>query len=63
MTGGMKGCYVYCTNTAKPIVIEAVELLECFQWSDIEFQIKSCSAKALEKTQVLSDGLMQKYFG
>lgn len=40
-------------NLAKSIVIEAAELLECFRWSDIEFQIKSCSVKSSGKNAVI----------
>lgn len=47
-------------NLAKSIVIEAAELLECFQWSDIDFNlqhVKEELADVLVYTQNLLDKL------
>lgn len=47
-------------NIAKSIVIEAGELLECFQWSDIEFNlehVKEELADVIVYTQNLLDAL------
>ena len=47
-------------NLAKSIVIEAAELLECFQWSDTEYNlqhIKEELADVLVYTQNLLDKL------
>ena len=47
-------------NLAKSIVIEAAELLECFQWSDTEYDlqhIKEELADVLVYTQNLLDKL------
>ena len=47
-------------NLAKSIVIEAAELLECFQWSDSDFdlqQVKEELANVIVYTQDLLDKL------
>lgn len=47
-------------NLAKSIVIEAAELLECFQWSDMDFNlqhVKEELADVLVYTQNLLDKL------
>lgn len=61
MTRGMKGCYVYCTdkNLAKSIVIEAAELLECFQWSDEEYDLQHVKEE-LADVMVYSQNLLDK---
>ena len=46
-------------NLAKSIVIEAVELLECFQWSDIEFDIQHVKEE-LADVIVYSQNLLDK---
>ncbi|MCI6091824.1 nucleotide pyrophosphohydrolase [bacterium] len=46
-------------NLAKSIVIEAAELLECFQWSDIEFDIQHVKEE-LADVIVYSQNLLDK---
>ena len=46
-------------NLAKSIVIEAAELLECFQWSDIEFDIQHVKEE-LADLIVYSQNLLDK---
>ena len=46
-------------NLAKSIVIEAAELLECFQWSDIEFNIQHVKEE-LADVIVYSQNLLDK---
>ena len=46
-------------NLAKSIVIEAAELLECFQWSDEEFDLQHIKAE-LADVMVYSQNLLDK---
>ncbi|MGE9947215.1 nucleotide pyrophosphohydrolase [Coprococcus catus] len=46
-------------NLAKSIVIEAAELLECFQWRDIEFDIQHVKEE-LADVIVYSQNLLDK---
>lgn len=46
-------------NLAKSIVIEAAELLECFQWSDAEFDIQHVKEE-LADVLVYSQNLLDK---
>ena len=46
-------------NLAKSIVIEAAELLECFQWSDTEFDLQSVKEE-LADVLVYSQNLLDK---
>lgn len=46
-------------NLAKSIVIEAAELLECFQWSDEEFDIQHVKEE-LADVLVYSQNLLDK---
>ena len=41
-------------NLAKSIVIEASELLECFQWSDTEYNIQSVKEEYRESEKQFS---------
>ena len=47
------------SNLAKSIVIEAAELLECFQWSDTEFDLQSVKEE-LADVLVYSQNLLDK---
>ena len=47
------------SNLAKSIVIEAAELLECFQWSDTEFDIQHVKEE-LADVLVYSQNLLDK---
>ena len=47
------------SNLAKSIVIEAAELLECFQWSDTEFDLQSVKEE-LADFLVYSQNLLDK---
>jgi len=47
------------SNLAKSIVIEAAELLECFQWSDKEFDLQSVKEE-LADVLVYSQNLLDK---
>lgn len=47
------------SNLAKSIVIEAAELLECFQWSDIEFDLQHVKEE-LADVLVYSQNLLDK---
>ncbi|MBO5162619.1 MAG: nucleotide pyrophosphohydrolase [Lachnospiraceae bacterium] len=46
-------------NLAKSIVIEAAELLECFQWSDEEYDLKHIKEE-LADVMVYSQNLLDK---
>ena len=46
-------------NLAKSIVIEAAELLECFQWSDEEFDLQHVKEE-LADVMVYSQNLLDK---
>lgn len=46
-------------NLAKSIVIEAAELLECFQWSDTEYDLQHISEE-LADMMVYSQNLLDK---
>ena len=46
-------------NLAKSIVIEAAELLECFQWSDTEFDLQHVKEE-LADVIVYSQNLLDK---
>ena len=46
-------------NLAKSIVIEAAELLECFQWSDDEFDLQHVKEE-LADVMVYSQNLLDK---
>ena len=46
-------------NLAKSIVIEAAELLECFQWSDEEFDLQHIKEE-LADVMVYSQNLLDK---
>ena len=46
-------------NVAKSIVIEAAELLECFQWSDEEYDLKHIKEE-LADVMVYSQNLLDK---
>lgn len=46
-------------NLAKSIVIEAAELLECFQWSDEEFELQRVKEE-LADVMVYSQNLLDK---
>ena len=46
-------------NLAKSIVIEAVELLECFQWSDTEYDLQHIKEE-LADVLVYSQNLLDK---
>ena len=46
-------------NLAKSIVIEAAELLECFQWSDTDFDLQHVSEE-LADVLVYSQSLLDK---
>ena len=46
-------------NLAKSIVIEAAELLECFQWSDTDFDLQHVSEE-LADVIVYSQNLLDK---
>ena len=46
-------------NLAKSIVIEAAELLECFQWSDEEYDLQHIKEE-LEDVMVYSQNLLDK---
>ena len=46
-------------NLAKSIVIEAAELLECFQWSDTEFDLKHVKEE-LADVMIYSQDLLDK---
>ena len=46
-------------NLAKSIVIEAAELLECFQWSDEEFNLQHVKEE-LADVMVYSQNLLDK---
>ena len=46
-------------NLAKSIVIEAEELLECFQWSDTEYDLQHIKEE-LEDVLVYSQNLLDK---
>lgn len=46
-------------NLAKSIVIEATELLECFQWSDEEYDLKHIKEE-LADVMVYSQNLLDK---
>ena len=46
-------------NLAKSIVIEAAELLECFQWSDVEYDLKHIKEE-LADVMVYSQNLLDK---
>lgn len=46
-------------NLAKSIVIEAAELLECFQWSDIEYDLQHIKEE-LADVLVYSQNLLDK---
>lgn len=46
-------------NLAKSIVIEAAELLECFQWSDTEFNLQHVKEE-LADVLVYSQNLLDK---
>ena len=46
-------------NLAKSIVIEAAELLECFQWSDEEYDLKHIKEE-LADLMVYSQNLLDK---
>ncbi len=46
-------------NLAKSIVIEAAELLECFQWSDDDFDIQQVKEE-LADVMVYSQNLLDK---
>ena len=45
------------TNLAKSIVIEASELLECFQWSDTEYNIQSVKEELADVIVYVQDML------
>ena len=47
------------SNLAKSIVIEAAELLECFQWSDTEFDLQHVKEE-LADVLVYSQNLLDK---
>lgn len=47
------------TNLAKSIVIEAAELLECFQWSDEEYDLQHIKEE-LADVMVYSQNLLDK---
>ena len=47
-------------NLAKSIVIEAAELLECFQWSDEEYDIQHIKEE-LADVLVYSQNLLDKF--
>ena len=47
------------TNLAKSIVIEAAELLECFQWSDEEYDLQHVKEE-LADVMVYSQNLLDK---
>ncbi len=47
------------SNLAKSIVIEAAELLECFQWSDTEFDLQNVKEE-LADVLVYSQNLLDK---
>ncbi len=47
------------SNLAKSIVIEAAELLECFQWSDTEFDLQHVKEE-LADVLVYSQDLLDK---
>ena len=47
-------------NLAKSIVIEAAELLECFQWSDEEYDLKHIKEE-LADVMVYSQNLLDKH--
>ena len=47
-------------NLAKSIVIEAAELLECFQWSDKEYDLQHIKEE-LADVLVYSQNLLEKY--
>ena len=47
------------TNLAKSIVIEAAELLECFQWSDTEYDLQHIKEE-LADVLVYSQNLLDK---
>ena len=47
------------SNLAKSIVIEAAELLECFQWSDTEFDLQHVKEE-LADVLVYSHNLLDK---
>ena len=46
-------------NLAKSIVIEAAELLECFQWSDEEYDLQHIKEE-LSDVIIYSQGLLDK---
>ena len=46
-------------NLAKSIVIEAAELLECFQWSDMEYDLQDLKEE-LADVMVYSQNLLDK---
>lgn len=46
-------------NLAKSIVIEAAELLECFQWSDEEFDLQHVKEE-LADVMIYSQNLLDK---
>ena len=49
-------------NLAKSIVIEAAELLECFQWSDEEYDLQHIKEE-LADVMVYSQNLLDKQLG
>ena len=58
MTRGVNGMYSYAC-LAKSIVIEAAELLECFQWNDEEYDIQHVKEE-LADVIVYCQNLMDK---
>lgn len=58
MTRGVNGMYSYAC-LAKSIVIEAAELLECFQWSDKDYDLQHVKEE-LADVIVYSQNLLDK---
>lgn len=51
--------FIHRANLAKSIVIEAAELLECFQWSDEEYDLQHVKEE-LADVMVYSQNLLDK---
>ena len=50
-------------NLAKSIVIEAAELLECFQWNDEEYDLQHVKEELLDKLGLDADEIVNMKMG